>query len=382
MSLRKDLTRYRLASLIAVSGLLASCGGSDGGSGLPAYAYVADAGTLAIYSTNPTCGSLLAQVGSPLTFPVSFPFNGIMQMTTDPSGQVLYVPHYSGIYAYSVNTRLGSLTPLAGSPFGTGATSVVFDVSGTHAYAADEPSPAAGVTASITAYSVGSSGALTRLASYPVSTEGLTQSLAIARAGDHLFAVGSDNGLINVLSINSSGELIADVPGSPFTPDTVTSTIAINPSGTVLYTVSARAPGAVPTPLHTAPEGISAYTIDSATGSLAPVAGNPQAMVVATGPIAFDASGKFLFAPTYNGVSVYAVSTTTGGLTPVPGSPFSTGTGPASVTVDPTGHTVYVVNVGSSNVSEFTLGSTGALTPLPGSPFAVQPNPTQLTIAW
>jgi hypothetical protein len=41
-----------------------------------------------------------------------------------------------------------------------------------------------------------------------------------------------------------------------------------------------------------------------------------------------------------------------------------------------------VVNGGSANVSEFTLGSTGALAQLAGSPAPVGTNPGSIAIVW
>lgn len=92
--------------------------------------------------------------------------------------------------------------------------------------------------------------------------------------------------------------------------------------------------------------------------------------------------GKFLFVPETSGVSVYAINAATGALSGVAGSPFLAGTNPGSVSIDPADQIVYVVNGGSANISEFTLGSTGTLTPLAGSPAPVGTNPGDMAVAW
>jgi 6-phosphogluconolactonase len=390
MSLIKDLKWYQATGLIAFAWLLASCGGSDGASGggsmpgadvsqadtaTPAYAYVATAGTLTAYSIDRSTGGLTGSVGSPLTFQVSWPFGGIRQIATDPSGQFLYLLHSSGIHAYTINRNSGELTEVAGSPFesGVGPTSFAFDASGTHLCIASGTSPVAPVNTLISAYSVNSSGALVPLANYTVSGELST----VATAGNHLYVAGFYTNSITVFSIEASGELIPNVPGSPFATDTGPFSVVTDPSGSVLYTANDGAP----TANEATPGSISAFTIGSTTGALTPVAGNPLSIAVA-GPISIDPMGKFLFVPETNGVSVYAISTASGALSEVAGSPFSAGTNPGSVSVAPTNQTVYVVNAGSANISEFTLGTTGALTPLAGSPVPVGTNPCCIAIAW
>src|SRR5262249_62417919 len=54
-------------------------------------------------------------------------------------------------------------------------------------------------------------------------------------------------------------------------------------------------------------------------------------------------------------VSAYTINNATGALTPVDGSPFAAGAGSQSVTVDPTGRFVYVANLGSNDVSAYTI---------------------------
>ncbi len=378
MSLLNESRWYHVASLMVCAWSLSSCGGSDGGSvtgATPAYAYVATPSTLTTYSIDPSTSGLTDLGGSPLTFPNSFPFLGIRQIATDPSGQTLYLLHYTGVHAFTINRNTGALTEVAGSPFesAVGPSSLAFDASGTHLYVAGETSSVAPVNTSISAYSVNSSGALVLLANYTVAGELST----LVTAGTHLYVAGFYTNSITVFSIGPAGELLQNVPGSPFATDTGPHSIAVDPSGSVLYTAN----DGVPTANEPTPGSISAFTIDSSTGALAPVAGNPLPIAF-SGTISIDPMGKFLFVPETSGVSVYAINAATGALSGVAGSPFLAGTNPGSVSIDPADQIVYVVNGGSANISEFTLGSTGTLTPLAGSPAPVGTNPGDMAVAW
>src|SRR5260370_402142 len=80
-------------------------------------------------------------------------------------------------------------------------------------------------------------------------------------------------------------------------------------------------------------------------------------------------------------VSAYTINGTTGALAAVAGSPFPAGTQPHSVTVGPTGQFAYVANSGSNNVSAFTIdGVTRPLTPVAGSPSSAGTYPASLTL--
>lgn len=378
MSLVNGLKWYQVSNILACTWLLASCGGSNGGGSVvdaaPAYAYVANSVSLTTYSINPSTGGLTDSGGSPLTFPVSGPFGGVSQIATDPSGQTLYLLHYTGVHAYAINRNTGSLTAVAGSPFETGSIpiSLAFDASGTHLYVAGYSGAVAPVNTVISAYSVNSSGALTPLATYTLTSELST----VVRAGNYLYVAGYYTNSITAFSIGATGELTQNVAGSPFATDTGPYSIVVDPSGSVLYTANVGASTAT----EATPGSISAFTMDSSTGALTPVAGSPQSIPV-QGAISIDPMAEFLFVPETNGVSVYAIDSASGALSAVAGSPFSADTKPNSVSIDPTNQIVYVVNGGSANVSEFTLGSTGVLTPLAGSPVAVGSGPSYMVVA-
>ena len=78
-------------------------------------------------------------------------------------------------------------------------------------------------------------------------------------------------------------------------------------------------------------------------------------------------TGGFAYVANFasNDVSAYTIDTTTGALTPIAGSPFAAGAGAHWTTTDLTGQFLYVANRGADNVSAFTIdGTTGALAPI------------------
>lgn len=86
------------------------------------FLYVADTTSIYAYSIDSSTGALTAVSGSPFT--VANSSDSITsQIAIDPSGRFAYVPSASSslIYAMGINTT-GALTPVAGSPFPSGAS--------------------------------------------------------------------------------------------------------------------------------------------------------------------------------------------------------------------------------------------------------------------
>jgi 6-phosphogluconolactonase len=224
-----------------------------------------------------------------------------------------------------------------------------------------------------------STGALTPLANSPYTALGTNpQPSQIVTAGSYLYVADFGTNTVEFFAIaDGTGELSRPITETPAVTDTSPVGLAVNPSGSVLYTANAGS----------GQQGsISAFTVNSSTGALSPVAGNPQAIPAFSGYITIDPQGKYLLVPMggfgTGGISVYSFDATTGAIgTPAVGSPFATGTYPYSVSVDPTDQFVYVGNDGSANVSEFTLNSsTGALTSVAGSPVPAGANPDFVAI--
>jgi 6-phosphogluconolactonase len=346
---------------------------STGATVTNSFAYVANngmdgnnLGTLSAYSINSTTGALTALSSSPIEVAGS---SQLYEAKIDPSGQYLYVVDSgaNAVFAFLINQNSGVLTPVTGSPFatGNGPESLAFDSAGHYVYVANSSA------GTISAFSLtASTGVLVQLSNSPYTVVGTgPQPTQLATAGNHLYVVDSGTNSVEVFSIAAgTGQLTEGVPGSPFAAGTGAYSLAIDPSGAVLYAASV--------------DGISGFKINSTTGVLSAVAGNPLTIPVAN-YLGIDPQGKFLFVTETNGIGVYPLNTSTGVLGAVAsGSPFSTGgTNPYSVSVDPTDHFVYVGNDTSANVAEFTLNSSsGVLTPIAGSPITAGTFPDFLAI--
>ena len=300
---------------------------------------------------------------------------GFGAVKIDPSHKFLYVVNSGtdttvgrGVYGFVIAAD-GSLTATPNSPYQTDhlPVSLAFDATGTHMYVSNQQD------SSISAFTLNTAtGELTELLASPYGIAHGNHPAEIATAGNFLYVSETGSSSVEVFAIDpGTGALTEGLTGSPFGTDQHPFALAINPAGTILYTVAL--------PSGTTTCVISAFTIN-ADGTLTGNVNNPQP-IPAKNYIAFDASGKFLLVTEAAGIDVYQYDPATGDTgTAIGGSPFAAGTNPESFAIDPAGH-VYVGNDGSNNVSEFTLnGTTGVLSPITGGPVAAGTNPDYLAV--
>jgi 6-phosphogluconolactonase (cycloisomerase 2 family) len=276
-----------------------------------------------------------------------------------------YVPNPfdNTISTFTVNFSTGQLRHTGYILAGFQPTDVAVTPSGKFAYAANGSNGG-----SILAYKVnGKNGGLTPIAGSPFGT-GIGPSLTVDPTGKFLYTanIGSNN--VSAFTINSTTGALTEVSGSPFATDIAPTMVTIDPSGKFAYTPN----------INSSPGTVSGFTINSTTGALTPIPGSPFATVIDPNSLAVDPSGRFAYvASDTNKISAYSINSTTGALTPITGSPFDGGGEPFSVTVDPTGQFLYAADPGFNSVSAFTINvSTGALTAVAGSPFAAGTGPT------
>ncbi len=283
------------------------------------------AGSLSGYTIDATTGALTALPGSPLAVRGS---SALQQALIDPSGSFLYVIDSvaNGIFAYEINQSKGSGQLITGSPFATGKTpvSLTFDYTGTYLYVANNTDN------TISGYSVAiATGVLTPIAGSPFVIFGTNPGpRQIIASGAYLFAVNSNTSAVDVFSIvQGTGALVETGNGSPYATDTGPHSLAIDPTGEVLYTgnLGTWVPAAFPP-----------SRLILSNGVLTPVAGNPLQIPVLNN-ITVDSKSRYLFVTEAAGVAVYPIINTATGVldpTPVSGSPFATGTNPYSLIVD------------------------------------------------
>lgn len=294
----------------------------------PQFVYVTNGEGISAYSINPDTGALTEVPGSP------FADKGYPEfLTLNPAGTFAYVANTNGgtVSAYRINASTGALTEVPGSPFTAGNQPYIvrIDAAGTIAYVANWHS------SYFTAYRIDpSTGALTP------ATDNNWQSIrhladylpapnaTVSPAGPFAYWLVNDG--IEAFRIDAANGFNHEIPGTKIeNPDA--KSITINPEGTLAYVTEQH--------LNDIGE-VLAYFINTTTGALTPVPGNP----VATGlqnphSVAVNPAGTFAYVAnmgygfTKGTISVYRINATTGALTEIPGSPFATGTRPTFITV-------------------------------------------------
>ena len=196
-------------------------------------------------------------------------------------------------------------------------------------------------------------------------------SVVAAPSGKFLYVSDTPMDAVDGFSVNSTSGALTPLPGSPFSlgnpSGSATGGLAIEPGGKFLYATDTNATNVV------------GFSINSSTGSLTPLTGSHA--MTGSGPLGevVDPQGKFLFVANSGDatLSSFAINSSNGALTPVPGSPFSTfpGDGPQFLAVHPSGKYLYTdlpgPQGGMNFLGAYAIGANGALTPVSGSPYAL-----------
>ena len=301
--------------------------------------------------------------------------------------RVLYQPRFmytanigtNNISAFSINSG-GSLTFLANYNAGTSCRFVTVHPGGRYIYAANHGS------SNISILEINqTNGALTTLLSSPAVTAANPYSLAFDPQGRFLF-VGHENTTvagISAYTVNSATGELTPVSGSPFT---VSSAPALASPASVHVDFTGRFLYAGST--QSAPEPNSfTFSIDQNTGALSQISGSPFGIIQDAISVYVHPSGKYVYYAQYfnpAGVVSYNRDLVGGSLSLMTGSPFQAGQAPGFVTGDPQGRFVYVANSGdttdTAGISGFQVAANGALVAMPGSPFPAQQNPIGFAI--
>jgi 6-phosphogluconolactonase (cycloisomerase 2 family) len=279
--------------------------------------------------------------------------------------QFVYVTNFGSndVSAYSIGAT-GTLTPVPGSPFAAGANpvSAAVDPSGKFLYVANgsELCPACPGANTVSAYTIGATGALTPIAGSPFAAGAGPFSVAVDPTGRFVYVANQFSANVSAYSINGATGALTPISGSPFAAGTNPFSVVVHPTGKFLYVVNIVS------------GNVSAYSINAATGALTPISGSPFGAGHESALAAVSPSGLFYWVPNFsdNNIQSYSVNVTTGALTSL-GVTTSSGSGPTSVAVDPTGSFVYVTDQFSGDVSAY-LGAAGLLvangSPATGAP--------------
>jgi 6-phosphogluconolactonase len=287
--------------------------------------------------------------------------------TPHPATGFLYAASQNGITAFPFNPSTGAL----GSGFQAASA---FTATDPLANMVSDPAGkflfACGLGNSSTeAFSINAkTGALAPISSSTLPIQGFSGcALSIHPTGKFLYIATSTG--VSAFTVNLASGVLSSVEGSPFSDGSVLRESAIDPSGTFLYAISNDAT------LNT----ISVFTINSSSGALAPVAGSPFQMPInglAYGVVVHP-SGKFLYVsfPQSEEIAAWSLNTSTGAITVVPGSPFPSGLisgdAPNGLFVTPAGGFLYALSGGVTAFGFSVDVNSGALSAINGFPFTL-----------
>jgi hypothetical protein len=178
-------------------------------------------GTVTGYNIDPRTGKLTPVAGSPFAghTVIDPPFPMQVGAAVDNSGRYIYFTSSTTVYAYAIDGRFGSLTPIPGSPFPTGldALGVLASPSQSFAYIGAF-SPSLGNDAAF-AYAIGLGGALAELPGSPFPGPGsfdIALGGVVDASGRFLYFATDFDETIVAYAITPSTGALSSLPGSPF----------------------------------------------------------------------------------------------------------------------------------------------------------------------
>jgi len=287
-------------------------------------------------------GSLTAGTGTAKTGTMP------MGMAIDPAGKFLFVANQgsSSISVFAISNA--SLKEVAGSPFSTipagsiiptGPTAVAVSASGNFLYVSNA------FTGTVSAYSIASTGSLTELSTSPYNVGIAPSGLALPPGGAFLYVANSGSNNISAFSIcdkvvtscadvNHVDGTLKPVAGSPFSDGAGPVAIAIDPGFSFLYV------------LEKGSNQIEVFSYGRGTGVLTPFATTPTvstgqspvSFVIVSGATGTDIGNTTTNPTDYvyvvnNGastLSAFTLDTATGVLAPL-GAAVNTSVNPTAV---------------------------------------------------
>jgi 6-phosphogluconolactonase (cycloisomerase 2 family) len=282
--------------------------------------------------------------------------------------KILYVSNdgTDNISGFSINTTTGALTPVPGSPFATGGSGSIFGISlavtpnGKFVYAGN------GGSLNISAFSVGSNGALTPITGSPFFIGDLPDGIKVSPNGKFLGVALPVTDSVAMFRIGSNGAL-ASVPDSPF-PQGGTG----GEDGATYVDMSCNSKQLFAAIGNLTKTEVGVSTIAS-SGALSPIAGSPFTFVpgVNSNVGILSPKNQWLFVSNQDSNTITSLDVeANGGLAQVSSSPFlNAGTHPSGMATNAEGTLLYVAN-DDNTVTGFSIdNSNGSLSAVPDSPF-------------
>jgi 6-phosphogluconolactonase len=363
-------------TLLFIAILLSGCLGSSSSSTAPtlAFLYVVGQGDNAVHALDEKSTGDLSSLAVP-----SFPtIPRPVSMALHPSRNFLYVPNETSntVSGFTIDHAAGVLTPIGTALSPTPVCSpgvcsnpigVAVNSGGQFLFVLNQGSASPAVPASISVFNIDQTrGLLSPVSGSPFAFASLVapnpQFMAISATQGFLYVSNGTAGNISAFAIGTNGAL-TELAGSPFPVGSgaTAAGLAIDPKGQFLYAADS------------ANNKIASFNV--AGGPLAAVGSVPAG----TKPVAVtvDSTSSFVYSANQGSNDVSAFKAASGALTQVAGSPFlvqptgSVGTPqPIFLTVDVSNSFLYVANFGSSSISAFGIKSSdGTLGLITNSPF-------------
>ena len=363
----------RTISLILTMAV-AGCGGSSSSTTIStpiAFLYVIGQGSNSIQAFKEVPNGEIS--GQPISSFSTIPIP--VAMVLHPSKNFVYVANSTSnrVTGYSLNHSTGVLTPvgtaITPTPVGTNPVGLGVSPNGQFLFVLNQGS------SNISVFSIDTArGLLTEIAGSPFTVPATAKFITVSPGANFVYLSNGSAGTISVFAIGSSGAL-TEITGSPF-PGTAGANIAgttIDVKGQFLYAADS------------ANNKIAAFNIAS-SGGITQVAGSPFPAGTQPVAVAVDSTGTLLYSANFGSNDVSAFTVSSGVLTAVAGSPFATaGSGvidasqPVFLTVDPTNGFLYVANQGSRSIAAFTIkASDGTLSFVTNPPLSQSTPPTWL----
>jgi 6-phosphogluconolactonase (cycloisomerase 2 family) len=285
-------------------------------------------------------------------------------MVSGSSVQMLYVVNNGDntIINYAIGSDGKLFAQHTVNTAGTSPVAAAVDKAGKFLYVADTFAP--GFSSSlpgpgqIDVFAIGPDGSIPTTPTATV-TAGLTPTgITVLPNGAFVYVVQQGTQTIGAYSVGSSGALTPLATNihagiQPFA-------IAADPTGRFVYATDSIQ------------NLILGYVVQTA-GDLVPMINGPFRTDLRPRGLVVDPRGKFLYTANFNAnnVGAYAIDQTTGNPTAVTPSSNSTGAGPTCVAIEPaTGRFVYISNFIDGTITGAKLNNlTGVLVPLQNSPY-------------
>jgi len=369
-------------TLLFIAVLLSGCLGSSSSSTAPtlAFLYVVGQGDNAIHAfSEKSTGDL-----SPLAVSSFSTVPRPVSIALHPSRNFLYVPNETSntVSGFTIDHTAGVLapigtaqppTPVCGPGVCSNPIGVAVNSGGQFLFVLNQGSASPAVQASISVFNIDQTRGLLSPASFTTLTVPNPQILAISPTQGFLYVSNGTAGNISAFAIGTNGAL-TELGGSPFSvgAGAVAAGLAIDSKGQFLYAADS------------ANNKIASFNV--AGGPLAAVGSFPAG----TKPMAVtvDSTSSFVYSANQGSNDVSAFKAASGALTQVTGSPYlvqptgSVGTPqPTFLSVDPSNTFLYVANTGSSSISAFGIkAADGTLGLITNSPFFQSIEPLWIVI--